>query len=59
MLKKKKIKLNFGSITAKFTNFGEQFANFRSKRKFGEIFGASPAVKFRKLVDEPKRKPAA
>ena len=41
MLKKKKIKLNFGSITAKFTNFGEQIANFRSKRKFGEIFGAS------------------
>ena len=41
MLKKKKIKLNFGSITAKFTNFGEQIANFHSKRKFGEIFGAS------------------
>ena len=41
MLKKKKIKLNFGSITVKFTNFGEQIANFRFKRKFGEIFSAS------------------
>ena len=53
----------FFFLSAKFANFGEPFANFLFRRKFGEIsahllFWLVPA-KFWKLGDEPKRKFAA
>ena len=53
----------FFFLSAKFANFGEPFANFRLRRKFGEIsahllFWKVPA-KFWELGDEPKRRFAA